>query len=235
MQYAACHHLKEDGIYCGSPALSGRNYCYYHLNLRGRRFRRAQARRRGERYRLHLPTLDNLRAVQVAIMEVLDAMAEGQLDSKSAGIMLYGIQQATVVLRAVEEQAEWIDEDEEEAAGRVREFPGFEQKFGIPPGLDLEAEPEVALQQAEEQPGAPFKPDVGLSVDFDSPASAPVATITPRFATRRPGEHEQTYEDLRQQLEYLQQPQSDALDESKKPAASASPREEEEEAMTSTA
>ncbi len=26
-----CHHIKEDGVFCESPALSGRRHCYFHL------------------------------------------------------------------------------------------------------------------------------------------------------------------------------------------------------------
>ena len=37
MDFRTCNHLKEDGVYCNSPALRGRNYDYFHLNLRGRR------------------------------------------------------------------------------------------------------------------------------------------------------------------------------------------------------
>ena len=41
MELRTCDHLKEDGVYCNSPALRGRDYCYFHLNLRGRRLNRA--------------------------------------------------------------------------------------------------------------------------------------------------------------------------------------------------
>ena len=37
MSFRTCDHLKEDGVYCNSPVLRGRNYCYFHLNVRGRR------------------------------------------------------------------------------------------------------------------------------------------------------------------------------------------------------
>jgi hypothetical protein len=35
--YRTFDHLKEDGVCCYSPALRGRNSCYFRLNLRGRR------------------------------------------------------------------------------------------------------------------------------------------------------------------------------------------------------
>ena len=30
-----CRHVKEDGIACGSPALRGQGYCYFHLRYKG--------------------------------------------------------------------------------------------------------------------------------------------------------------------------------------------------------
>lgn len=222
MQYPTCHHLKEDGIYCASPALRGRDYCYYHLNLRRRRLARAQALRRGQPYRLHLPTLDNLRAVQVALTEVLEAIAERQLEPKSAGLMLYGLQQATTMIRMAELNDDWQDDDDyEDQPGRAREFPDFEQKFGVPPGIDLEAEPEVALQQAEEHPvPAPAQARVAHSETSAPPAPAPSAQ------SRQRGERGPSYQDLRQQLRAMQEaPASPAAD--KKPTSSlASPAPE---------
>jgi hypothetical protein len=73
MSCRTCDHLKEDGIYCDSPALRGQNFCYYHLNVRGRRLQMARARRRGEACRLQLPVLDDMHAVQASLMQVLDA------------------------------------------------------------------------------------------------------------------------------------------------------------------
>jgi hypothetical protein len=39
MYCRTCDHLKEDGVCCDSPALRGRNYCFFRLNLRGRRLK----------------------------------------------------------------------------------------------------------------------------------------------------------------------------------------------------
>jgi hypothetical protein len=43
MSIRTCDHLKEDGVYCDSAALSGKNFCYFHLNVRGRRLKLARA------------------------------------------------------------------------------------------------------------------------------------------------------------------------------------------------
>jgi hypothetical protein len=151
VQYRTCDHLKEDGIYCGSPALHGRNYCYYHLNLRGRRLARAQSLRSGQPYRLQLPLVENMRAVQAALHEVMQSLADGAMDAKTAGLMLYGLQQAAANLNNKRWETEGKDlqfTDE----GRALEYPHFEEKFGIPKGVDLELEPEAALDQAEQHP-----------------------------------------------------------------------------------
>ena len=84
MQYETCRHVKEDGAYCGSPALRDRKYCYYHLMQRGRRLRRARALRDNLPYRLEIQSLDNLYAVRAALTDIAQALAAGQLESRTA-------------------------------------------------------------------------------------------------------------------------------------------------------
>ena len=71
MSYPTCDHLKEDGVYCDSPALRGQSFCYFHLSARARRMQMAQARRRGESCRIQLPVLEDMHAVQSSLMQVL--------------------------------------------------------------------------------------------------------------------------------------------------------------------
>ncbi len=71
MQYETCRHIKEDGSYCGSPALRDRKHCYYHLMQRGRRLRRARALRDNVPYRLEIQSLDNPYAVRNALTEIV--------------------------------------------------------------------------------------------------------------------------------------------------------------------
>ena len=99
MQYQTCSHIKEDGTYCGSPALQNHKYCHHHLKARGRRLRRARALRDNVPYRLDLPALEDLAAVQVALSEIVQALGSGQLDHRAAGKMLYAIQQTTSVIK----------------------------------------------------------------------------------------------------------------------------------------
>ena len=57
MSFRTCNHLKEDGVYCDSAALAGRNFCYFHLNIRGRRLKMARALARGEACRIQLSVI----------------------------------------------------------------------------------------------------------------------------------------------------------------------------------
>lgn len=226
LQYRTCDHLKQDGIYCGSPALYGRNYCYYHLSLRGRGLARAQARRNGQAYRVQLPLLENMHAVQAALHEVLQSLADGQTDVKTAGIMLYGLQQASANLN----NRQWQGECRElhfAQEGRALDYPNFEQQFGIPPGIDLNATPEAALEQAETHPETLSQPEQ---------KPAPLQQPRPGVRIRRPSsiardlddpDHEPTFEELQRQLDKIQG-LVDQGTETKKPPAPAAQKEDQE-------
>ena len=41
MEFHTCGHLKQDGVFCNSPALRGRSSRYFDFNLRGRRLNHA--------------------------------------------------------------------------------------------------------------------------------------------------------------------------------------------------
>ena len=169
MQYVTCHHVKEEGTYCGSPALRDRQYCYYHLMQRGRRLRRARALRDNVPYRLEIQSLDNLYAVRAALTEIAQALASGQLDPRTAGKLLYAIQQVSATNRRIEQmEAAQLEQRKEEKEGvpqvrhllpnlgpdddsRIQEYPEFEKEFRIPPGADLDAETDAALRKADEE------------------------------------------------------------------------------------
>jgi hypothetical protein len=221
MQYATCNHLKEDGVYCGSPALAGRNYCYFHLA------RRALAHRRGQPYRPYLPMFENMHAIQATLHDVLESLVEGRLDTKAAGLLLYGLQQASANLNNPfwGGQCPNLDEDED---GRALDYPAFEQTFGVPQGIDLEAEPELALQQAEQRSETLPPPQ-----KQPEPQPQPMPNCTKkRVSSRLSGDDGPSFQELQQQLQYVKQIQMAANQDAKKPAASISPQKE---SMTNSA
>jgi hypothetical protein len=158
MQYETCRHIKEDGAYCGSPALHHRKYCHYHLEHRGRRLRRARALRDNVPYRLEIPLLDSPSAIRFAIAEIVQALGSGQLDHRTAGKMLYGIQMANSLNRRLEKAAAETaaaasqqEQTQPDPNSRVQEYPQFEQEFALEPGTDIDAELARTLRKADQE------------------------------------------------------------------------------------
>jgi hypothetical protein len=146
MPIAHCHHIKENGFFCQQPAMRGRNYCFTHLRVLGRRMRMARERARQQSLPLLLPLLEDMDAVMVALSQVLDAHADGRISERSAGLMLYGLQQAASNLEWMDEKAAAQDSEATEAGGeRAQDYPGFEAEFGLPENFDLAQPPEVAF------------------------------------------------------------------------------------------
>jgi hypothetical protein len=87
---AECRHIKTDGRKCGSPAQRGEYYCYYH---HPKHLRAARAVK--PRYFLEVPLLEHRGAIRAAIAETLRALADGEIDVKLAGRLLYALQLTT--------------------------------------------------------------------------------------------------------------------------------------------
>ena len=108
----------------------------------------ARERARREPHRLILPLLEDMNAVQVARMQVLDALAAGLLEEHRAGLLLYGLQQASTDLRSLTAAPSLGVYEESDTALRAQEYPGFEAEFDLPQGIDLTLPPEVAFPAA---------------------------------------------------------------------------------------
>ncbi len=146
MAIKLCHHIKEDGIWCRSAALHGRDYCYAHLTFRGRRMRAAQQRAQAGAWRLELPPLEDLNAVQVAIMQVLDAITGDRIERHAAGHLLYGLQTAASNLRGKDHVSFEVAPS---AENRCVSYDSFEEDFELTSG-DTVA---VAADSSAEPPG----------------------------------------------------------------------------------
>ena len=84
-QAARCQHIKDSGTRCGSPALRGFDFCFYHrrANTPVLEPRNAEA---------FIPVLENGEAVGLAVTNILRALSADMIDSKKAYAMFYGIQ-----------------------------------------------------------------------------------------------------------------------------------------------
>ncbi len=91
-----CHHLKTNGLWCGSPALRGAAYCYFHEQWHRHRPRR---RRSGQPPVLDLPLLEDANAIQIALQQVVQAIVNDELETRRAALLLYALQTASFNLK----------------------------------------------------------------------------------------------------------------------------------------
>ena len=142
-----CDHMREDGTFCGSPAMRHRKYCYYHLRHRARRLAMARAAARREVWMLDVPSLDDLASVQSALTQVLQALAAHLLEPRIASLMLRGLALAANNLKQpleVWQQDEQLISPETRSYYSAVRYDNVEEEFGLPETLDLDTPPEVA-------------------------------------------------------------------------------------------
>jgi hypothetical protein len=77
-----CTHIKVTGVRCGSPALRGEQFCYFHQRM----LRGVQV---PPNARLHpVALIENEEAIQASLMEVINAIARNTIDLRRADLML---------------------------------------------------------------------------------------------------------------------------------------------------
>ena len=91
-----CQHIKMNGTQCGSPALRSRRLCFFHDRIQ--RERTKIAKDMTAQHRFDLPLLEDANSVQVALMKVMQMLGSGRMDHRTAGLMLYAPQTASVNL-----------------------------------------------------------------------------------------------------------------------------------------
>ena len=142
-----CQHVKVNGTQCGSPALRSRRLCFFHDRIQ--RERTKIAKDMTAQHRFDLPLLEDANSVQVALMKVMQMLGSGRMDHRTAGLMLYALQTASVNLRNAEFEAskathvvidrddvyrtslggpQWFEEDFEAEAGADEEEEAVEAK-----------------------------------------------------------------------------------------------------------
>lgn len=183
-----CHHLHQDGTYCQSPPMRGRDYCYTHLQLLGRRMQMAKARACAQKSQLHLPLPEDLHGVQVAIAQLMDAVATDRVDPGRARVLLSALRLAASNLKS---RTPWDlrrFESGNPTGSQLLADPNFESNYGLPEGLDLQLPPEVAFPppaHAEPADAPPFSPSVGDWVRAKSSANPSIPVTVADIALWR--------------------------------------------------
>lgn len=88
-----CRHIRTNGHRCRALAMLDTPFCWFHQTIRRR------TKKEGPEPILELPTLEDPESVQLALSDVLCALAAGRINAKSAGTLLYGLQIAGANLR----------------------------------------------------------------------------------------------------------------------------------------
>ena len=87
-----CQHLKTNGTQCGSPALRRKRYQEERIRLNVDRRRRGTAT-------FFLPVLEDANSIQMSLMQVVRLLLTGQIEHKTASLLLYALQTASANLR----------------------------------------------------------------------------------------------------------------------------------------
>ena len=100
---ARCQHLKVNGTQCGSPALKNERFCFFHQEWRQSHPEidsnsESKSRGRGGAVPMILPVLEDANSIQVALMQVMRLLISAQIDHRTAGLLLYALQTASVNL-----------------------------------------------------------------------------------------------------------------------------------------
>ncbi|HET9304743.1 MAG TPA: hypothetical protein VFO46_01835 [Candidatus Sulfotelmatobacter sp.] len=78
----SCTHIKVSGIRCGSPSLRGEQFCYFHQRMH-------RGVRTPPQARLHpVALIEDEESIQVALMEVINALMRNTIDLKRASLIL---------------------------------------------------------------------------------------------------------------------------------------------------
>jgi hypothetical protein len=88
--YTECRHIMPSGKKCHSPALRDKHHCYYHHNLQ----RLADPASRAAK-ELPVLAIEDARGIQIALAQVLGALNSPYMDTRRAGLLLYGLSLAS--------------------------------------------------------------------------------------------------------------------------------------------
>jgi len=96
-----CQHIKVNGIQCGSPALRADRFCYFHKRWHEHHITIAEAKSLQIKPSIDVPVLEDANSIQVALMQVIHLLLSGEIEHRTAGLALYGLQTASINVRRV--------------------------------------------------------------------------------------------------------------------------------------
>lgn len=92
-----CRHIMPNGLLCKSPALRDRSYCYFHQNLHTAV--RTSREKKKEDSTIQFASIEDAAGIQIALTQVVDAMAASRIDRRQGGTLIYGLHLASSLAR----------------------------------------------------------------------------------------------------------------------------------------
>ena len=98
-----CRHRKVNGVRCGSPALAGGPYCYFHFHIYT-----------GDTQ--HLPVIEDGNSIAFIIGMIVRELASGRMEVRRANSMLYALQNTVSLLKYLdfEPDPQLLEDDEDD-------------------------------------------------------------------------------------------------------------------------
>jgi hypothetical protein len=163
-----CTHIKVNGIPCGSPALRGELFCYFHQRL-------IRGVRTPPKSRLHpMAFLEDAESIQSSLMETINALVRNTIDFRRAQLILRALH-----IAAKNAPRAHFDSWQYKMVDKVPEY--------ATPATTVPPEPALAQAGALTRVGwprltkpvsiTPRPPDIAASVDLTRPK--PPARVTP--------------------------------------------------------
>ena len=116
-----CTHIKVTGQQCGSPALRGEFFCYFHTRV----IKGVQQRVDMQLHSMAL--LEDCESIQLSIMHVVDGLLKGTLDPTRARLII----QALRIAARNAKNVRFDTKRESEKQSMVREVPDYAQQYLI--------------------------------------------------------------------------------------------------------
>ena len=180
-----CQHIKMNGIQCGSPALRGRRQCFFHERAREQHNRIVKSQFKQARF--VLPVLEDANAVQMALMQVMQLIAWGEIDRKVAGLLLFGLQTASANLRKVNfepiDPTDVVIDREDIRETNIGDPQWSPEDFDLEEGEEEEEEEEGVEENEAETPAvakaAATKDSAAVVTAEQETADSPAASVVP--------------------------------------------------------
>ena len=141
-----CTHIKVTGVRCGSPALRGEQFCYFHQRM----MRGVQI---ANNARLHpVALIENEEAIQASLMEVINALARNTIDLKRAELILRALHISVKNARRVNFGLR--------ANEMVKQVPDYAAQSAPPqanPAVELATTPDPTQRKPPARAGLPIK------------------------------------------------------------------------------